>query len=172
MTDVKLEFRVLETHLVKPVFRKLSLAVSLVKKDNFEWVIQKGTELGVTEFIPLISERSEKKGFNMERAEKIMIEALEQSGRGDMAFIQPPIDLDIFLNTEKRKVVAFNTSGIKFSSRNSKEEIVACIGPEGGWSEKEIEMFKSKNVEVIELNTPVLRAETAAIVVATLFLAQ
>lgn len=174
MTDVKLEYKILETHSVKPIPTKLSLAVSLIKKDNFEWVIQKGTELGVSEFIPLVSDRSEKKGFNMERAQKIMIEAVEQSGRGDVPAILEPVDVEVFLETEKRGMVVFNTTGINFFSKNSKEkeDRVACIGPEGGWSEKEIEMFKNKGAEIVKLDTPVLRAETAAVAVATLFLAQ
>ncbi len=174
MTDVKLEFKVLETYSVKPISTKLSLAVSLIKKDNFEWVIQKGTELGVSEFIPLISERSEKKGFNMERARKIMIEAVEQSGRADVPTIFEPVDLDVFLETEKRGLVVFNTTGINFFSKKSKEKInlVVCIGPEGGWSEKEIEKFKNKGAEIVKLDTPILRTETAAVAIATLFLAQ
>ncbi|HUD03866.1 MAG TPA: RsmE family RNA methyltransferase, partial [Candidatus Paceibacterota bacterium] len=59
---------------------KVCLYPSLIKKDNLEWVIQKCTELGVAEFHPVISERSEKKSFDMLRAEKIAIEAAEQSG--------------------------------------------------------------------------------------------
>jgi 16S rRNA (uracil1498-N3)-methyltransferase len=173
MTDVKLEFKVTETIAVKQKTpRKLALAVSLIKKDNFEWVIQKGTELGVAEFIPLLSERSEKKGFNMERAEKIMTEAAEQSGRSELPKISNPLELDIFLETEKRGMIAFHTDGANFSDEDisATSEVVALVGPEGGWSEKEIKMFKNKKAAIVQLNTPVLRAETAAIVASTLLL--
>ncbi len=173
MTDDKLEFRVTETVEVKQKSGvKLSLAVSLIKKDNFEWVIQKGTELGVAEFIPVVSERSEKKGFNMERAEKILIEAAEQSGRSELPTILEPVSLEAFLGTEKRGMIAFHVDGADFSDEDISVagEVVACIGPEGGWSLKEIEAFKNKGAAVVKLNSPVLRAETAAIAVAALLL--
>jgi RsmE family RNA methyltransferase len=59
------------------------LFASLIKKDKFEWVLEKCTELGVSEFVPVISERSEKKGLNIERARKIIKEASEQSEEND-----------------------------------------------------------------------------------------
>jgi 16S rRNA (uracil1498-N3)-methyltransferase len=165
--------RVLESKPMKRYSdKKVTLAVSLIKKDNFEWVIQKGTELGVSEFIPLISERSEKKGFNMERAQKIMVEACEQSGRGDMPTITGPIILKDFLDTEKRKLLMFHTQGTEVSAKNisTVKEVVACVGPEGGWSDSEVELFKEKGAEAIRLNAPILRAETAAVTIASLLL--
>jgi 16S rRNA (uracil1498-N3)-methyltransferase len=177
MDDETLSFRVLETRSVKRLSDiKVSLAASLIKKDNFEWVIQKGTELGVSEFIPLISDRSEKKGFNMERAQKIMIEAVEQSGRVDVPTISEPQSFEDFLDSEKCDIVAFHTEGTNFDIKVraefvSKKEIIACVGPEGGWTDEEVEAFKKKGASVVKLNTPILRAETAAVAVATLFLA-
>ncbi len=166
-------FRILETSSVKPFSEtKVVLAVSLIKKDNFEWIIQKGTELGVSEFIPLISERSEKKGFNIERANKIMVEALEQSGRSDMVKISEPVALADFLENEKRPMMVFHVSG-DFVNKESMQvggEVVLCIGPEGGWSDREIGVFTGKRAHVVRLNSPVLRAETAAITVAALVL--
>ncbi|MBI5134596.1 MAG: 16S rRNA (uracil(1498)-N(3))-methyltransferase [Candidatus Taylorbacteria bacterium] len=173
MTDEKLEFRVLETSPVKPHSSlRLSLAVSLIKKDHFEWVIEKGTEIGVSEFIPVMSERSEKKGFNMERARKIMVEAVEQSGRTFVPEIREPMTLEEFLAGEKREVVAFHTEGADLADEDIVKtgELVACVGPEGGWSEREVEMFREKGAAIVKLNSPVLRAETAAIAVATLLL--
>lgn len=169
----ELVFRVLETHVVKPFCdTKIILALSLIKKDNFEWVIQKCTELGVSEFIPLVSERSEKKNLNMERAVKIMTEALEQSGRSDMVSVSEPQTLSQFLMNEKRNKIVFHTTGNVFEKRSvsSPSEVVLCVGPEGGWSEKEIEMYKEKGAEVVSLHTPVLRAETAAVAASTIFL--
>ena len=182
-----LEFRVLKTNKIKthsPL--KLSLTFSLIKKDNTEWIIQKCTELGVSEFIPLISDRSEKKGFNLERAQKICIEACEQLGRGDVPKIHESQTLAEFLNTERRKVIVFHTEGNNFERENfleisacvsfsssdldSSPELVACIGPEGGWSERELKMFKEKNIPIISLNTPILQAETAAVAISALLL--
>ena len=166
--------RKIERHSV----RKVALAVSLIRKDNFEWVVQKGTELGVSEFIPLVSDRSEKKGLNMERARTIMIEACEQSGRGDSPVIREPMSLKDFLAGEKRYILAFHTDATingavaDFSPKNLPKagEIIACIGPEGGWTDDEVELFKSKGASIARLDAPTLRAETAAIAVATLLL--
>jgi 16S rRNA (uracil1498-N3)-methyltransferase len=173
MTKDSLEFRVIETQAVKPHSGlRLSLAVSLVKKDNFEWVVQKGTELGVSEFVPLVSERSEKKSFNMERAKKIMIEALEQSGRSDMPEIREPQSLADFLASENRRIVAFHTDADSsiYGTLSKEGELVACIGPEGGGSDREVEMFREKKAPIAKLSAPILRAETAAIAVAAVLL--
>lgn len=166
-------FHVIEKRLIKLFSdRKVSVVLSLIKKDNFEWAIQKCTELGVSEFIPVISERSEKKGFNTERAKKIAIEACEQSGRGVIPIIHEPMSFKYFLEKEKRTMIAFHTSGKNFDPKNvsDKKDIVVCIGPEGGWSDIEIEAFKKKGAEILEIHAPILRAETAAIAVAALFL--
>lgn len=182
-----LKFRVLETRGVKiHSSLKLSLAFSLIKKDNMEWILQKCTELGVLEFTPLISERSEKKGFNIKRARRICIEACEQSGRGEIPEIREPQTLAEFLSAEKRKIAVFHTEGNNFEKENflkfsacasffnpdsgSLPELVACIGPEGGWSGREIQMFEEKGASVVALNVPILRAETAAVAIVALLL--
>ncbi len=175
LTKKELVFRVLETRDVKRYSAcNLSLAFSLIKKDNVEWIIQKGTELGVREFIPIVSERSEKKGFNMDRAKKIVIEACEQSGRAEVPEIREVKTFAEFLAEEGRKIVVLHTGGSDPQGLlpDASDELVVCIGPEGGWSEKEVALFKEKGAAVATLPTPVLRAETAAIATATLFLAR
>jgi 16S rRNA (uracil1498-N3)-methyltransferase len=185
LTRKELVFRVLETRTVKRYSAcNLALAFSLIKKDNVEWIVQKGTELGVSEFIPLVSERSEKKGFNVERANRIVIEACEQSGRAEVPQIREAQTFADFLRDESRKIVVLHTGGEGFdrslldAGRDSVNgvsgvrDIVVCIGPEGGWSEKEMAEFVSAGASIMTLPTPVLRAETAAIAAATLFLAR
>ncbi len=66
---------------------------SLLKKDKNDWVLQKCTELGVSNFVPILAERSEKTGFNMERALKIVTEAAEQCGRSDIPHVREPLEL-------------------------------------------------------------------------------
>jgi len=166
-------FRAIKTTTVKQFYKiNVSLVVSLIKKDNLEWIIQKGTELGVSEFIPVISERSEKKGFNKERATKIMIEAVEQSGRSNVPTIHELQSLEDFLDKEQRKIISFHVTGESFTKKCVPEsgEVVICVGPEGGWSDAEIELFIKKGARILKLDTPVLRAETAAIALSTLFL--
>ncbi len=179
VTKDTVTFRVLESRsadtadgFARSLRRKVALAASLIKKDNFEWVVQKGTELGVSEFIPLVSERSEKKDINMERARKIMIEACEQSGRGDVPVIREPISLEDFLGHEKRETIAFHTEGAVFAPKDipATDDIVACVGPEGGWTGGEVEAFKKKGATIVRLDAPILRAETAAVAIATLLL--
>ncbi len=177
LTKSEITFHVSRAQVVKRYSEtKVTLAVSLIKKDNFEWIIQKGTEIGVSSFVPLLSQRSEKKGFNAERAHKIMIEALEQCGRSDMISLSQVQSLEDFLLEIKKQntaVIAFDVSGQEFditSYKKSHKEIVVCIGPEGGWSEGDIKLFKEHGVVIARLSLPVLRAETAAIVSATLLL--
>lgn len=183
LTRKELVFRVLETRTVKRYSAcNLALAFSLIKKDNVEWIVQKGTELGVSEFIPLVSERSEKKGFNVERANRIVIEACEQSGRAEVPEIRETQTLADFLRDESRKIVVLHTGGVGFdqsllvagqgAANGGIRDVVVCIGPEGGWSEREMGEFASAGASIMTLPTPVLRAETAAIAAATLFLAR
>ncbi|MEK7501481.1 MAG: RsmE family RNA methyltransferase [Patescibacteria group bacterium] len=93
--------------------RDIYLCVGVVKKDTFEWIVEKATELGVTHIIPVMAERSEKKSLNMERLEKIVVEASEQSGRGNVPIINNIMTLDESLEFFKEKgnikLVAFHT---------------------------------------------------------------
>lgn len=149
------------------------LCVALIKKDHFEWVVEKGTELGVNHFVPVIAERSEKKDLNMERLGKIAKEASEQSGRGTIPKIHPVMTLqDVFAYDTPTHRIAFDLEGTAFISGDVKDDrpVAIFIGPEGGWSEKEIELFKKEEVDLKTLGEQVLRAETAAIATATLFL--
>jgi len=156
--------------------RFLGLAVSLLKKENTEWVLQKGTELGVSFIQPIISERSEKKNLNIDRAKKIIIESSEQSGRGDVPVINEPIKLSEFLESQIPKdfqnVIALHPEGTLLDGEILDREgsTLVFIGPEGGFSEEELKLFKSKNIEVYSLGPLVLRGETASMAVATLFL--
>lgn len=170
-------FRVTEEHSVKPHSAlKLALAFSLIKKDNVEWIIEKGTELGVSSFVPLVSERSEKKGFNMERARKIVVEAAEQSGRADIPAILDPQSLQEYLSSmygaHGKKVIVFHTEGdvLKKEAMPTAGEAIVFIGPEGGWSPAEVVLFKEGKADIVKLDAPVLRAETAAIAVSAMLL--
>lgn len=153
---------------VKKPWKHVLLAWSLLKKDNNDWVLQKATELGVTHFAPLITERSEKTGFNIERANKIVIEASEQCGRVDIPLIDEVRDLRSFIGTYKNEYSLYycdERSSAKVDSNEEKSGVI--IGPEGGWSESEINMFNNENIGSLSLGQLTLRAETAAVVSAT-----
>jgi 16S rRNA (uracil1498-N3)-methyltransferase len=153
--------------------RKIFLYAAIVKKDNFEWIVEKATELGVTDIVPVMAERSEKKNLNEERLKKIGIEASEQSGRGDVPVIHPIESFDEAIKHAKEEgkkeegiMIAFHTKGELFHKEVTQGKdgpIAVFIGPEGGWSEGEIEAFHTSNIAVRCLGTQVLRAETAVV---------
>lgn len=152
--------------------RVIHLFHALTKKDTTEWVIQKGTELGVMFFHPIISERSEKKNFNVERARKIMIEAVEQSGRDTVPKIFEPQKFSAVFPCPEFTPIAFDSSGQPFQSENfrDKKSLAIFVGPEGGWSDAEKKIFSEDDVPLYSLGPATLRAETAAIVSSALLL--
>ncbi|MFM2357586.1 MAG: hypothetical protein RJA61_323, partial [Candidatus Parcubacteria bacterium] len=136
-------------------------------------ILEKCTELGVTHFVPIISERSEKKNLNYERAQKIIKEASEQSGRGTLPELGETCVLQDVFEKYPMDFIAFDFSGTKlennkFQITNSKIGIL--IGPEGGWTERELQVFKDKHIPLFTLGNQVLRAETAAVAVSSLLL--
>lgn len=159
---------------VKPKMN-VTLCVGVIKKDNFELVVQKATELGVSEIIPVLCERSEKKNLNMERLHKIAIEASEQSGRGDVPVIHEITTLADFLKngTLPKNQAVLHLEGEyigDYLARNDSKDLAFFVGTEGGWSDKEIKLFAENNVSSVCLGPQVLRAETASIVVSSLLL--
>ncbi|MEI6528647.1 MAG: RsmE family RNA methyltransferase [bacterium] len=169
--------------------KNVSLYLALIKKGNFELAAEKCTEVGVSEIHPIISERSEKKDLNLERLNKIVKEASEQSGRVTLPEVFEVMDLEEAIKqavVENRKCLVFHTSDLSFlrkqeSGSNSldprfreddrgekedgrKEDVAIFIGPEGGWTEKEMELFKKNSFQIHSLGQNILRAETAAII--------
>jgi 16S rRNA (uracil1498-N3)-methyltransferase len=160
-----------EKNIENNIKTRLHIFQSIIKKDNFELIIQKGTEIGVSAFHPIISERSEKKDLNIERLNKIAVEASEQSGRGSIPEIFNPKEMIESISDFKGKLFVLdfdgkNISDIKFSN----EEVGILIGPEGGWSDEERKSFKKLKIETISVGNNVLRAETATVVVSALVL--
>lgn len=148
------------------------LFVSLTKKDKLEWVAEKATELGVSHIVPILSERSEKKGFNEERLRKIIIEASEQSGRAVPTALHGVFSLDEAIEKHKNvPLFALDPSGSQNIADLKKETLVGFfIGPEGGWNDGELNLFKKEKIPLISLGEPTLRAETAAIAASALAL--
>lgn len=151
--------------------KEVFLFFSIIKKDNVEWILEKGTELGVSHFIPVVSSRSEKKDINMERAGKIVTEASEQCGRNTIPTIHKVIKVEDVFNEFNMSFIVFEKGAVSFTEKNVKDSSIGLlIGPEGGWTKEEIEMFKNKNMEFRSLGTTTLRAETAAVVGSALIL--
>lgn len=163
--------KVLETKKGLVLEREVTLYMALIKKDNFELVLEKATELGVTTIIPVQMDRSEKKGVNYERAQKIVREASEQSGRATVPTIGEIISLE---KMPSEGVVVFEPRGElsarEYFNTNSSAPIAVCIGPEGGFTDAELASFHERNIPVVSTGSQILRAETAAVVALTLAL--
>ena len=147
----------------------IELAICLVKKNSMEIILQKATELGIAKIIPIISERTEVKELNLERAKKIVIEATEQSNQLSPPEISKIIKLKDFINNLNE------TSKLFFADINSKERLkkedvksdnlkTILIGPEGDFTPNERKMIlENKNTISFSLSKNILRTETATI---------
>ncbi len=152
--------------------REVYLYAALIKKDKFEWLAEKCTELGVSKIVPVIAERTIKKDINLERLHAIVIEASEQSERGSVPTVAEPISLaDALLETEKmERFVCIKGGSDLVRDAESTTPIVLFIGPEGGWSDDERALFKDEKIKTLSLGVQNLKAETAAIVAVSRFL--
>mgnify|MGYP003532462070 FL=1 len=148
--------------------RKITLYLSVIKKDNFELVVQKATELGITSIVPILSLRSEKKNLSLERLQKIATEASEQCGRGDIPLINNVTTLDTALSSLPPTTysIMFNMnekSLLPLPKSTDDTELALFTGPEGGWGDGDITLMESANLHKYSLGQTTLRAETAAI---------
>lgn len=153
--------------------RRSYLYLSIIKKDLFELVCEKATECGITDIVPIITDRTEKKHLHEERLRTIIKEAAEQSGRGDIPTLHESTTLTQALIhaqelvTENRVYVATlfgnNLKNELHPMRNTTSSLAFFIGPEGGWSATEEKLFESSNVVRLSFGATTLRAETAAI---------
>ena len=151
---------------------KITLAMSLIKKDKFELVTEKATELGVSVIIPIMTERVVQKNVPNDRLVRIIKEATEQSGRLSVPELKDSEDLENIVNDLKmydlclfgnmKGELSYKDIANKFE-KDSVKSLILFIGPEGGWTEKEIDMFKDSGVQSVSINKNTLRAETAAI---------
>ena len=159
---------------------KLNLAYSLARREKVEWIIQKGTELGITGFVPYISSRSLVQDLKMNRArqdrlESIAREASEQSMRSKLPVILPVTSYEKMLkNTADHdlKLIAWEVTAIvqRISSEtlkplegNKQRSLVLLIGPEGGFSADEVKLAEEYGFQQISFGNSILRMETACI---------
>ena len=156
---------------IKEPLKSLSieLAICMVKKNPMDIILQKATELGVSKITPIISERTEIKELNHDRAKKIVIEATEQSNQ----FIPPEISKTIRLKDFLNQLNSFNKlffADINNKDRLKKEDIkddnlkTLLVGPEGDFTPNERKMIlQNKNTISFSLSNNILRTETATI---------
>lgn len=158
-----------EISVYKPE-REVWLYVAIPKKDKFELVVQKATELGVSHIVPVISERTEKQNIKWDRVEKIAREASEQSERAILPVVHEIVELEYMLK-ENSEIYALHMDGEKTIADIKDSEIPkVLIGPEGGWGEHDIELFEAYQTPLVSLGDQTLRTETASIAVAALLI--
>tara|TARA_B110000483_G_scaffold75626_1_gene94112 strand:- start:1615 stop:2316 length:702 start_codon:yes stop_codon:yes gene_type:complete len=150
---------------------KLILAVAPTKNiDRYQWMIEKCTEIGISKIIPFYSKHSERRRLKVDRLQLIALSAMKQSKSLFLPEIIEPISFKDLLKMEsvKQKGLAYmeeetTTIAKLISNLNRKEELLIAIGPEGGFSEEEVQQAKTNGFAPISLGSKRLRTETAAV---------
>jgi 16S rRNA (uracil1498-N3)-methyltransferase len=188
---------------------KITLYQSLLKGDKFEWVLQKGTELGIVEFVPIVCDRcvigsvDDVSKAKLDRWHRIILEAAEQSGRARLPRLQMPLlfaqacerarraDLALLSWEEERTrslrsmLTEYDSLPVTAHGKTSSIPAIAgrstsrkpfsisiFIGPEGGFAAREVDQARRYGLAPVGLGPRILRAETAALVAATMILYQ
>jgi len=154
---------------------KVTLAQAMIKKDKFEWVIQKAVELGIMRIVPLITARSEVRlsydrvEKRMERWNRILREAVKQCGRATIPVLSPPIEMSCFISEldTTAKVVLDESGGEPLRKTlvdlSGVTDLTLFVGPEGGWDELDRRLFEAHHATCVHLGPRILRAETAPV---------
>lgn len=168
-------FRTLEKLPAAPPSARFELYAALIKFDRFEWIVEKATELGVTEIVPVEATRSERgleraAGKRLERWRRIALEASQQSRRAHLPEIAEPVSLAAALERPATHRYALDeTPGAPLlfqalpAGRTVKDTIAILTGPEGGWTDEEHASFAAAGWTPVSMGPLILRAETAVI---------
>jgi len=151
----------------------LTLAAALLKGENFDWVVQRAVEMGVTALVPLNTKRADVKlkdaEKKLERWRRIALEAAKQSGRAKLMRIETPVDFEKFIKAaDGTRILFAERGGESFSKIGTTEKITAIVGAEGGWETSEIEAARENEFNIVTFGGRILRAETAAITAAAI----
>ena len=142
----------------------VNLATALIKRDRFELMLEKATELGVNEIQPLMLERCVKKTMNFERSQKIVISSAKQCCRSRFPMLHEPIDMKKLLkNSDGQFISGLMGADKSLSELELDKNVTVIIGPEGDFTENEIGQMKNAGVLFFNLGERRLRAETAAL---------
>lgn len=169
-SDNKCTVKTLSFEIAEPSKHKLHLVVAPTKmNDRFEWFLEKATEIGIHEITPIICDRSERKVINLDRFEKIILTAMKQSNILFLPKLNPAISFKEFIKiqNEDQKLIAHCEETDRKSLKTvlkPNENSTILIGPEGDFSEKEIELAIENKYTPVSLGNTRLRTETAAIV--------
>jgi 16S rRNA (uracil1498-N3)-methyltransferase len=162
---------------------EVSLLLAIFKFDRMEWAIEKATELGVARMIPLESQRSDRHliaaaSKRVERWRRIAQQASEQSRRASMPEIADPIKTSdaVKLQASTRILLNENRPGTllkdALNHHDPNGNLLMAVGPEGGWTTEEEEVFRQAGWTSASLGSTILRAETAAIAALAIAIAE
>ena len=152
------------------------LYCAILKSEHFEFVVEKATEVGVHEIVPILTERTVKLDVRVDRLSKIAREAAEQSGRGIVPLVRDHLtfnnamtdaernDMNFFLHADKK------ARDFRETSPEKSKRVGIFVGPEGGWTDNEVNLVRKSKFVVATLGKLTLRSETAAIVASYLAL--
>ena len=163
------EFNITKKLRKKENSKEIWLAFSPIKSNYFNFMIQKSTELGVTKFIPITTDRTIIRKINSNRLEKIIIESSEQSNRLKIPILEKVISLENFIKNNQKLNIIFgdlNTDNKNINTKKLSDNNPICIliGPEGDFTEDERQKILTlKNIQCLKINENILRSETAAI---------
>jgi len=165
----------------EPVY-ELSIGLSLLKsRHRFETFLEKAVELGVGEVLPLLTHRTEQRRFRVERARKILLAAMKQSGRSRLVRLAEPQPLADVLRDNSvapgsgqaltlighERTAPEHSLSLALAGQPSARTIRILIGPEGGFTEEEVAQARQAGYAPVSLGPRRLRAETAALVAAS-----
>lgn len=182
-TEVEVRIESVRTEAYYPT-PALTIATAIPKGDRITWIAEKLTELGTARLCPLDLERSVVKPGEgkLQRLKQTVIAACKQSGRNILMPIDLPVHWKHFLNNRgaQEVVLVADPSGVPFReftgqvsshSRNLETalEVTACVGPEGGFTEAELDLAREEGANIVSLGDGILRIETAVIALASYF---
>jgi 16S rRNA (uracil1498-N3)-methyltransferase len=167
------EVKIIDSAFSEYPARKISIAISLLKNaSRFEWFLEKATEIGIREIIPMICERTEKQHFRYDRMKNICISAMLQSQQVWMPKLPQPIKFNsLFENLQyHQRLIAHCNEGEKRNLSATMEptagSTLILIGPEGDFTSEEVALAGQNEFRPVSLGETRLRAETAAVVAA------
>lgn len=182
LTEDRVEF-VLAAEVSAVPIANVTLVLAIFKFDRLEWAIEKCTELGVSRIVPVIARRTDAHlasaaSKRIERWRKIALQASEQSRRAGPPEISDPIKLKdaVLANAPLRIVLSESEQQMPvrdiLASHPSDGEILLAVGPEGGWTEDELQLFQKSGWTSASLGHTILRSETAAIAATAIVVSQ
>ena len=168
--------KVIDSRLTTHDSRKITIAISLLKNSNrFEWFLEKATEIGINEIIPLICERTEKQKFRYDRMKGICTSAMLQSQQVWLPILHEPRPFNHLTIEQFKQSQKFIAHCIEKKKRNLSDLVndslpsqIILIGPEGDFTPDEIQLALQNHFIAVSLGETRLRAETAGVVAATI----